>query len=284
MSSLLQLLYSIIIGFVQGISEWLPISSKTQVLVTSSYLLNLNFQQAYTFGLFMEIGTIAASIIYFRKELVLLIKVLFGSKDQYSRKLFIYVLVATIATGIIGAPLYLVADSITGISLGIPMLIIGLVLIVDALVIRYSKKKQHNAEMKTKKFSNMKLKDYILIGIAQGIAALPGVSRSGTTTSAMLIMDIEPDEAFRLSFLVGIFASTAAFGLTIVASKSNVSAALAGIGIMGLIVAIVVSTIVSLFLINFLIKVAGKSKIVYVTAALGVIAIAAGLLYIGLGI
>jgi len=60
-STILQLIYSVIIGIIQGISEWLPISSKTQIIVSSSYLLNLSFQQAYTFGLFMEIGTIIAS-------------------------------------------------------------------------------------------------------------------------------------------------------------------------------------------------------------------------------
>ena len=68
--TVIQLLYSIIIGIIQGVSEWLPISSKTQIIVSSTYLLKLTFQQAYTFGLFMEIGTLAAAIIYFRKDLV----------------------------------------------------------------------------------------------------------------------------------------------------------------------------------------------------------------------
>jgi undecaprenyl-diphosphatase len=97
-------------------------------------------------------------------------------------------------------------------------------------------------------------------------------------------MNVEPDEAFRLSFLAGIFASIGAFGLSLVATKSNVSAAISGIGLAGLAVAIVVSTVVSLFLIDFLIKVAGKSKIVYLTAALGIIAMASGLLYLAIGI
>ncbi|MDE1870631.1 MAG: undecaprenyl-diphosphate phosphatase [Candidatus Micrarchaeota archaeon] len=278
-NTLIHLLYSVIIGVVQGISEWLPISSKTQVLVASNYLLNLNFQQAYTFGLFMEIGTILAAIIYFRKDIATLARVLLGSKSEEGRRLFKYVLVSTIATGIIGAPLYLVADSITGISLGIPMMIIGLVLIGDALVIRYSKKIQSKGAG-TKKFKDLKMKDYILVGIAQGIAALPGVSRSGITTSTMLVMGVEPDEAFRLSFLIGIFAAIAAFGLTLVASRANVTTALASIGIVGLLVAIATATIISVFLIDFLVKVAGKSKIVYVTAALGIIAMASGVIYL----
>ncbi len=278
-TTLVQILHSIAIGIVQGISEWLPISSKTQVLIASTYLLNLNFQQAYTFGLFMEIGTILAAVIYFRKDLINLIKVLMGSKDRHSIALFKYVLVTIILTGIIGAPLYLVADSIKGISIGIPMILIGAILIADAILIGYSKR-AHGAASHLKKFNDLGLKDYAAVGVVQGIAALPGVSRSGITTSAMLIMGIEPDEAFHLSFLTGIFASIAAFGLTMVVSRSNVKAALAGIGLPGLVVAIAVSTLISIFLIDFLIKVAGKSKMKYITAALGIIAIASGLVYI----
>lgn len=283
MSSLIQLLYSLIIGIIQGVSEWLPISSKTQIIVSSTYLLKLTFQQAYTFGLFMEIGTLTAAIIYFRKDLVKLVHVLLGSKDEMKRKLFFYVLVVTVITGVIAAPLYVIADSVTGIALGIPMLVLGLVLIFDAVFIRYSRRRQEKG-FALRKLENLTLKDYLLIGISQGISALPGVSRSGITTSAMLLLNIEPDEAFRLSFVAGIFAAAGAFGLTLIVSTSNVAASIAGIGLIGLIIAIIVSTIISLFLIDFLIKVAGKQKITYLTAALGAIAIGSGLLYLVLGL
>ncbi len=283
MTTILHLIYAAIIGIIQGISEWLPISSKTQIIVSSTYLLKLTFKQAYTFGLFMEVGTIIAAVVYFRKDLVEMIQVLFGSKNEEHRKLLIYVVVVTIITGIIAVPLYLVADSISGIALGIPMIIVGIVLLADAALIRYSRKKREKG-INSRKLENLSLKDYVLIGIVQGIAALPGVSRSGTTTSAMLLLDVEADEAFRLSFVAGIFASIGAFGLTLVASKSNVSAAVAGIGLAGLAVAIIVATIVSLFLIDFLIKVAGKSKIIYLITALGIIAMASGLLYLVFGL
>jgi len=285
LSPIFQFFYSVIIGLIQGVSEWLPISSKTQIIVSSSYLLKLTFQQAYTFGLFMEVGTIIAAVTYFRKDLIEMVQVLLGSKNEAYRKLLIYVVVVTIITGIIGAPLYLVADSLNGVALGIPMLIIGLVLIADAVVIRYSRSRQEKGT-NLRKLEDLTGRDYLLIGIAQGIAALPGVSRSGMTTSAMLLTNVEPDEAFRLSFLAGIFASIGAFGLTLVSkhSRSNVAAAIAAIGLPGVAVAIVASTIVSLFLIDFLVKVAGKSKIVYLTSALGIIAIASGLLYLAAGL
>ncbi len=275
---LVQLLYSALLGLIQGISEWLPISSKTQILISSQYFLGITYSQAYTFGLFMEIGTILASIIYFRKDIAALAKVLLGSRDHEKRSLFTYVLVCTIVTGIIGVPLYIIADSITGVSVGIPMMVIGFVLVGDALVIRYSKRRQAKG-INPRKFSDLKLRDYFVVGAVQGVSALPGVSRSGATTSALLVMNVEPDEAFRLSFLIGIFAAIAAFGLTLFVSRDNVSAAFSAIGTEGFIVAIIVATAVSLLLIDFLIRIASKSKIVYLTAALGAIAIGSGVVY-----
>ncbi|MDE1865585.1 MAG: undecaprenyl-diphosphate phosphatase [Candidatus Micrarchaeota archaeon] len=278
------ILIGAVLGLVQGISEWLPISSKTQVGIASIALLHLTFSQAYTFGLFMEIGTILAAIIYFRREIYSLIRVLVLRGNHEEKRLFTYVLITTIVTGAIGAVLYLYVDSISGgIPLGIPMVIIGLILIADSLVIWHSRTKQRYGK-NTRKFKDLTIRDYLLVGIVQGIAALPGVSRSGITTSAMLLMNIEPDEAFRLSFLVGIFAAGGAFALTLLASHTNVSSALSSIGLAGLAAAIIVAIIVSLFLIDFLIKIAGKSKIVYLTAALGILAIASGVVALVIGL
>ena len=97
----------------------------------------------------MEIGTLTAAIIYFRNELAKLIRVLFGSKDQLQRKLFAYVLVVTIITGVIAAPLFLVTEKFVGsnqadavgVAVGIPMLILGLILLGDAALIRYARKR-----------------------------------------------------------------------------------------------------------------------------------------------
>lgn len=276
MNIILQLIYSILVGIVQGVSEWLPISSKTQVLIASHYLLNLTVSEAYSFGLFMEIGTTFAAIIYFRKEILILIKVLRMQGTELEKDLFKFVFIATLLTGIVAVPLYLIADSIPNIAIGIPMIIIGLVLVGDAGFIYYSRNISGQTK-KLKTFKDLTIIDYIIIGIVQGIAALPGVSRSGITTSTMLIMDVEPEEAFRLSFLIGIFASIGAFGVTILFSKSNIAVALNALGPLGLLIAIITATIISLFLIDFLIKIASKKEIVYLVLALGIIAIFFGI-------
>jgi undecaprenyl-diphosphatase len=277
MISLHQILVSIILGVIQGISEWLPISSKTQILIASQFLLNLSYQQAYTFGLFMEIGTLFAAIIYFRKELVSLIKVLIRRGTPEERKLFNFVLVSTIVTGIIGVPLYLYADSLSNVYIGIPMMIMGIILFIDALLIKYARTK-YAKESNRHDLHSLRLRDYIFVGIAQGIAALPGVSRSGATTSTLLLLNVEAKEAFRLSFVDMIFATAASIGVTLVFSRHTVMGIIAQINILGLAIAILVSTVISLFLIRFLLKIAANSKIVYLTFALGCIALASGII------
>lgn len=273
-----QLLYGAILGVVQGVSEWLPISSKTQIIIVSTYLLNFNFNQAYAFGLFMEIGTVFASVIYFRKEVASMVRNLFGRRDKEGMSLLKFVVVSTIVTGILGSALYLVVDSVQGAyNVGLPMIIVGVVLIGDALFIRYSRSK-YGSRKNRKTVQQLGLKEYVAVGIAQGIAALPGVSRSGATTSALLLMNVETDEAFRLSFIDMILATTGAILLTWFASRSAVVASIASIGYAGLLVSIIVATAISLVLIRFLLGIAKKSSIVYLTAALGIIALVGGAL------
>src|SRR5712691_9476163 len=116
-------LYAIILGLVQGISEWLPISSKTQVLFASTLLFSLPLAVAYAFGLFMEIGSVGSALVYFRRD----IRSLFND-----RKLVVYLLVVTVFTGLVGAPLYYLTDKVLSTSpynIGIPMVLLGLVLI-----------------------------------------------------------------------------------------------------------------------------------------------------------
>src|SRR5271157_901280 len=137
-----QVLYGIVLGIVQGVSEWLPISSKTQIIIVSTYLLKFSFSQAYAFGLFMEIGTVFASVIYFRKEVVSMVRALLGKGGAEGKFLLRYVVVSTIVTGILGSALYLAVDSLQGTyNVGLPMIVVGLVLIGDALFIRYSRSK-----------------------------------------------------------------------------------------------------------------------------------------------
>jgi undecaprenyl-diphosphatase len=261
-------LYAVILGLVQGISEWLPISSKTQILFASTLLFSLPLAVAYAFGLFMEIGSVGSALVYFRRD----IRSLFND-----RRLVVYLLVVTVVTGLVGAPLYYLTDKVLSTSpynIGIPMVLLGLVLIGIGFYIRYSRTRPRLVVG----LEEMKLKNYIVIGIAQGIAALPGVSRSGMTVSTMLLMGVKPEQAFRLSYLAYIPASLGAFFVTLLLSRPQVDTAIQVVEPTGILIAIATSALVGIVVISYLLKFAKKSRIYVIDFVLGAIALALGII------
>jgi len=260
-------LYAIILGLVQGISEWLPISSKTQILFASTLLFSLPLAVAYAFGLFMEIGSVGSAVVYFRRDIRSLFK---------DRRLVVYLLVVTVVTGLVGAPLYYLTDKVLTTSpynIGIPMVLLGLVLIGTGFYIRYSRTKPRLVVG----LEEMKLKNYIMIGIAQGIAALPGVSRSGMTVSTMLLMGVKPEQAFRLSYLAYIPASLGAFFVTLLLSKSQVDTAIQVVEPTGVLIAIATSALIGIVVISYLLKFVKTSRIYIIDFVLGTIALVVGI-------
>jgi undecaprenyl-diphosphatase len=261
-------LYAIILGLVQGISEWLPISSKTQILFASTLLFSLPLAVAYAFGLFMEIGSVGSAVVYFRRDIRSLFK---------DRRLVVYLLVVTIFTGLVGAPLYYLTDKVLTSSpynIGIPMVLLGLVLIGTGFYIRYSRTKSRLVVG----LEEMRLKNFIVIGIAQGIAALPGVSRSGMTVSTMLLMGVKPEQAFRLSYLAYIPASLGAFFVTLLLSKSQVDTAIQVVEPTGVLIAIATSALIGIVVISYLLKFAKTSRIYIIDFVLGAIALILGII------
>src|SRR5216684_4643331 len=148
-------IYALLLGLVQGISEWLPISSKTQVLFASTLLFSLPLAVAYSYGLFMEIGSVGSAMVYFRRDIPMVFK---------DRKLLRYLIVVTAFTGIVGAPLYYLTDKVLSTSpynIGIPMVLLGLVLIGTGFYIRYSRTKPRMFLG----LPEMRMKNFIMIGI-----------------------------------------------------------------------------------------------------------------------
>ncbi len=263
---MVNILYAILLGLVQGISEWLPISSKTQVLFASTFLFSLPISAAYAFGLFMEIGSLGSAVTYFRRDIWSLL---------HDRRLLNYLIIVTVFTAIVGLPLYYVTDKVlqqNQYNIGIPMIILGVVLIGMGHYIRYSR-----SLVRLGGLEQMRIRNYIVVGIAQGIAALPGVSRSGMTVSTMLLMGVKPDQAFRLSYLAYIPASLGAFGVSLILSSDQVNTAIQSVEPLGIAVAIVTAALVGIAVISYLLKFAKRSNIWVIDITLGVIALVIGI-------
>ncbi|MFP3044270.1 MAG: undecaprenyl-diphosphate phosphatase [Thermocladium sp.] len=269
------IILGIILGLVQGISEWLPISSKTQILLASTFLLGFSFSKGYAFGLFMEIGTIFAAIIYFRKEIYGVIMALVGRGSENDIIMLKYIVVSTIITGVMGVPIYIFIEGlIKGPVIGIPMSILGSVLILDGIIIYLSRK----AYAPRRSLQDLSIKDFVIVGLAQGLAALPGVSRSGMTTSALLLLGVKPEDAFRLSFIELIPAALGAIGVTLIFSKHTVENAANLISLNALGISIIVATLISLLLINALLRFARSNRILLLVFTLGIIALISGII------
>lgn len=274
------LLGGVALGVVQGVSEWLPVSSKTQVIIVSTFLLGLTFSQGYTLGLFLEFGTFFAAVVYFWRELVLVFKAIVGKGGPAGRLLLKYLLVVTVITGILGIAIYKGVESLNlGSAIGGPMIVLGAVLILDGLFIRYSRTR--TAPNKT--LDKMSLKELFVIGFAQGLAAFPGVSRSGATVSTMLILGTDAKESFRLSFLALIPASLGATLVTVLFSNASFSSSIGDLSTAMLVVAIVVAFIVGSLMIRWLLRVAAHERITTLIFALGILAILSGVLSVIFG-
>lgn len=271
-----------LLGAIQGVSEWLPVSSKTQVIIASSYFFGLDFQQGYALGLFLEVGTFIAATIYFRRQVWGVLKALIGRGDAESRILLKFLLIATAVTAVLGVVIYkVVSESLTGPALGVPMIILGCILIGDGVLITLA----HGRHAPTRGLADLGVRDIVLIGIAQGIAAFPGVSRSGATVSTMLLMGVKPEDSFKLSFLALIPASIGATSTTVLLTKTSVSSVVVSLTPSVVLLSVLVAVIIGLVSIRTLLRVAGMNRIALLTFILGVLAILGGItsIYFGVG-
>jgi undecaprenyl-diphosphatase len=195
----MNLFQTIVLGIVQGLTEFLPISSSAHLRIVPAFLGWEDPGAAFT--AVCQLGTEAAVLIFFRVELWSIVtKWLRALRDPRLRshpdvRLGWFLIVATIPIGILG---FIFRDQIeTGAR---NLWLIGSVLIVFALVLGYADAHgRHEREI-----DQLSRRDGVLIGLAQSLSLVPGVSRSGATMSAGLLLGLERPAAARFSFLLAV--------------------------------------------------------------------------------
>ena len=204
----MHILQSIIMGIVQGLSEFLPISSSAHLVLTSNLykvLKGLELTQESSQEIFLDImlhlGTLIAVLIYFRKDIIEILKAFLSavkSKDfsDNNAKMALYILIGTIITVVIAFPLHDVAENLV-----YSPAIVGLLLIFTGILLFSAEAFSKRIQDKSDKID---LKTSIFIAIAQGLAALPGFSRSGLTIATGLLNKKDRLTAARYSFLLSI--------------------------------------------------------------------------------
>lgn len=204
----MHILQSIIMGIVQGLSEFLPISSSAHLVITSNLykvLKGLELTQESSQEIFLDImlhlGTLIAVLIYFRKDIIEILKAFLlavKSKDfsDSNAKMALYILIGTIITVVIAFPLHDVAENLV-----YSPAIVGLLLIFTGILLFSAEAFSKRIQDKSNKID---LKTSIFIAVAQGLAALPGFSRSGLTIATGLLNKKDRLTAARYSFLLSI--------------------------------------------------------------------------------
>ncbi|WP_144924254.1 undecaprenyl-diphosphate phosphatase [Halorubrum salsamenti] len=267
--TLSDLLIAILAGIVQGIVEWLPVSSQGNLSLVLA-LVGMEPDVALQLALFLQVGTTLSAATYYRGEIRTALEAVPGWRPRAAYEgdnaIASYIVVACLMTGLVGIPLYVFAVDLVGqLTGGMFISVIGVLLIATGLLQLASESVSmggHTAPTLT---------DSLLVGAVQGIAILPGISRSGMTTSAFLFRSYEPPAAFRLSFLLSIPASLGAAVLTLLSAGG-----LPGISPTAALVALSVSAIVGYLTIDALMRVVDRVPFWAVCFGLGGLAIAGG--------
>jgi undecaprenyl-diphosphatase len=245
---------------IQGITEWLPISSEG---ISSLVMINFfkkSASEAIPTAIWLHSGTLLAALVYFRKEVIEILRNLPGyvknvRKPSPTNKLTSFLMIATFFSAAIGAPMMLFSLDKLSFRGDIATAAIGFFLIITgALQFLGSRKKF---------IKNILIKDSVLVGIVQAFAVLPGLSRSGLTTAALLFRKYTAKQALKLSFLMSIplvFVAEVGLGLLKMIEFDVYSLA-----------AVLISFVSGLLTISLLIRAAEKINFGYFCLSLGIL-------------
>lgn len=269
------ILQAILLGIVQGLTEFLPVSSSAHLVLVPFFLnWTLPAEQVFVFDVLVQLGTLVAVIVFFWKDLwgivqawvkALLARKPFG--DPQARMGW-YLILATIPAGLLGV---LIKDTVEAAFHS--ALAVGGFLIVTAALL-------YIAEWlgkRSRKLEEMTWKDALVMGIGQAGAIFPGVSRSGATITAGMLRGLDRPAAARFSFLMSVPVMLAAGVLSIfdVAEMPGLSAFLPSL-VVGFISAAVVGYFAIRWLLGYLVRHSLKGFAIY-CAALGLLTIVVSL-------
>jgi len=265
----------IILAILQGLFEWLPISSSGQVMIVSINFFGIPPEKAFSLSIWMHLGTAIAVLVKLRKDYIQIIKSVIPWKfkvDEGDIKKRNWLICATIGTAITAIPLYLlfkfvIIEGFDATQGDVLTLVISGLLIVTGIVLLTFKGKFGKKNIKTVSDREL-IKDSSISGLIQGIAILPGISRSGFTVSTILFEKYGQDQSLKLSFLMSVPVVLASIGMDIIFGEGSVFGT---IDILTILIITAVSFIVGYLSMELLLKIAQKINFSYFCILYGVI-------------
>lgn len=185
-------LEAFILGLIQGLTEFLPVSSSGHLEITKAIFGDATLPaESLTFTVILHFATALSTIVVFRQEVIELIKGLFQFKNNEAFKFSLKIIISMLPAVFIG----LFFEEQIASFFGGRLLLVGCMLLVTALLLLLADKARNTTK-------NVSIWHAFLIGISQAIAILPGISRSGATISTSVLLGIDRTKAARFSFLM----------------------------------------------------------------------------------
>lgn len=184
-------LQALILGLIQGLTEYLPVSSSGHLAI-GSYLFGINGEDNLAFTIVVHVATVLSTFVILWSEIDWVFRGLFKFKMNDETKYFLNIVVSMIPIGIVGVFFKDTVEEIFGSGL----LIVGCMLLLTALLLTFS----YFAKPRVKE--NISWKDALIIGLAQACAVMPGLSRSGSTIATGLMLGNKKEKMAQFSFLM----------------------------------------------------------------------------------
>ena len=189
----MSLIESIILGIIQGLTEFLPVSSSGHIEIGQAILGTASLkEQEELLSVVLHAATALATIIVFRKDIIAILQGLLKKEGQEHKQFSIYVILSMIPAAIVGV---FFDDLLETLFEGQLVLVCAMLLLTGALLLFAEKAKIESTEQLT-------WGKAIIIGLAQAVAILPGVSRSGATIATSILLKVDRAQAARFSFLM----------------------------------------------------------------------------------
>jgi undecaprenyl-diphosphatase len=188
----LEIFIALILGIVQGLTEFLPVSSSGHLeLAKAIFSLDISAKESMLMTVVLHFATALSTIVIFRKDIAKIIVGIF-SKNSSNERFFSFKIVLSMIPAVIIGVLW--EDIIETLFTG-QLLLVGLMLIITALLLYFADRSRPSDV-------NVSIKNSLIIGIAQAVAILPGISRSGATIATSVLLGIDKETAARFSFLM----------------------------------------------------------------------------------
>ncbi len=246
-------LQALVLGIVQGLTEYLPVSSSGHLAI-GAYLFGVNGEDNLTFTVAVHIATVLSTLVVLWREIAWIFKGLFKWQMNDETRYFINILISMIPVGIVGVFFKDKVEEVFGSGLAI----VGAMLLVTALLLTFS----YFARPRQKE--KISMRDAFIIGLAQAVAVMPGLSRSGSTIATGLLLGNKKEQMAQFSFLMVIPPILGEALLDVIkAAKDGAQAAAGDISLTALGIGFVAAFVFGCLACKWMINIVKKGKLIY---------------------